>query len=257
MLSSLKSKYSFFLDKKSKIKNSIFGNLDYKKFVIISDSRTGSTLLMNFLNSHPEIIAKGEIFKSLNGASCKHIWDNFFMKYPKKIKYVGFKLFYHHPWDDDKKVWNFIKADRDIVIIHLTRKNLLRSLVSKKIGLKTKLWTENIARPNDISLEEKKTILSIQECIEFFEKIHQYQEKTEDGFRQHKIIPVVYEYLAEGNQNVMSKVFLKLGLSNYKVETTMKKQNPEELSLLIENYEELKSYFENTKWQSYFNEESI
>lgn len=254
MLGRLKEAYSYLLKKRDGIKNSVFGDLNYRKFVIISDSRTGSTLLMNFLNSHPNIIAKGEIFKLLEGKSCRHIWDRFFVKYPRNVEYVGFKLFYHHPWDDDQEVWDFIQSDKDIVIIHLTRRNLLRSLVSKKIGLKTKEWTENIARPNNITLEDKKICLTTTECSEFFEKIQNYQQKTNRKFQEHTIIPVVYEELDRNNQQVMSKVFLELGLSDISVKATMKKQNPEELTMLIENHGELKKDFENTGWISLFND---
>ena len=63
ILARLKDIYGRLLDFKNRKIERLFGSTDYKKFVIISDARTGSTLLMGLMNNHPEIIAMGEIFK--------------------------------------------------------------------------------------------------------------------------------------------------------------------------------------------------
>lgn len=82
----LKSIYSRVLKLKKNVKNNFLGNRDYKKFVIISRSRTGSTLLMAMLNKHSQVICEGELFKKLNGKSCLDIWDKLYSKKPKIIK---------------------------------------------------------------------------------------------------------------------------------------------------------------------------
>ena len=80
----------------------------YNKFVIIARSRTGSNLLRSYLNSHPNIEAHDELFRELKRKSCQEIWKGLFIKKNKKIKYVGFKIFYYHPLEgSDNSIWNF------------------------------------------------------------------------------------------------------------------------------------------------------
>lgn len=238
---------------KSRAADFLLGDRIYKKFVIISDSRTGSTLLMQLLNSHPEIFAFGEEFKNLKDSSCRQIWDKIYRKRPKKIKWVGFKLFYFHPSSgNDREVWDLIKQDKEIVIIHLTRRNILRSYVSKQIGLKTRKWTENINRPHQIGEEEKKLKLGADECRENFESISEYITETEKRFKDHNIIPVVYEDMDKDKQETMDRIFRELEVTDFKVSTYMKKQNPEKPKDLILNFSELKKAFSGTKWEYLF-----
>ena len=238
-----------------KIKDFCLGDKNYKKFVIISDARTGSTLLMQLLNLHPDIIALGEEFKNLREKSCKEIWNDIFRKRPKEIQWVGFKLFYFHPWQNqDQDVWDFIKADEEIIIIHLTRKNILRSFVSKQIGLKTRKWTENINRPHSLDKHDKKVIMDPKKCLQNFESINAYIDQTENQFKNHEIISVVYEDLDDNKQEEMNRLYNELGLEEMEVSTFMKKQNSEKLSELILNYSELKQDFNGTKWEYLFTE---
>lgn len=212
---------------------------------------------MSLLNSHPNVKADGEIFKWPGGKSCEEIWSDFFINYPKRIKFAGFKLFYNHPRTGDKKVWEFIEEDPNIIIIHLTRNNLLRSLVSKKIGLKTKQWTESLKRPSFIPVDIKKIHLDTKECEEYFKKIKDYEKTTNKRFQDHQIIPVTYEELAENKQQTISRIFRDLELQDFSVVSGMKRQNPETLSELVVNYEELNAYFNNTRWTNFFTENKL
>ena len=251
----LRQGYIWYKATKFRTTDNMFGSRNYRKFVIISDSRTGSTLLMQLLNSHPAVIALGEEFKNLHGSSSREVWNRIFRKRPRPICWMGFKLFYFHPSkENDREVWDFIENDKQIVIIHLTRRNILRSYVSKQIGLKTQKWTENINRPHEISGEEKKVILDPGGCQENFESISGYIEQTEKRFKSHKIIPVVYEDLDKDKQTTMGRIYKNLDVADFKVNTYMKKQNPEKLKDLITNYSDLKKEFSDTKWEYLFDE---
>ena len=251
----LKDYYSRFLEGRERITNRIFGNLDYRKFVIISDARTGSTLLMALLDNHPEVIAKGELFKQFHGKTTMHIWNDLFRKRPKKVKWVGFKLFYDHPWNSgDRKVWELIEKDKNIVIIHLVRNNKVRSYVSKQIGLKTKQWTEGINKPNSLTLEDKKVRVDPRLCMENIEGIFRLEGETRKQFREHKIIPVSYEELSADKNRTMKRVYKDLNVTLMEIQTNLKKQNPEKLQDLVLNYDELKKQLRNTRWEFCFKE---
>ena len=42
---------------------SVTGGRDYRRFVIVGVARTGSTLLLNLLNTQPSVLAFGELFR--------------------------------------------------------------------------------------------------------------------------------------------------------------------------------------------------
>ncbi|SDH03690.1 hypothetical protein [Psychroflexus sediminis] len=136
-----------------------FGSRKYSKFVIIARSRTGSNLLNSYLNNSPQIIARGELFGRIGDKDKKRIWTDIYRKYSSLVCWVGFKLFYEHPVDSDSKfVWNQIKKDKSILIIHLTRDNKVRAELSKLIAFKTKKWAANTSKPNfeKVLLKKKK-----------------------------------------------------------------------------------------------------
>lgn len=244
--------YHKVLKKKERVINNLLGHRDYKKFVIISRSRTGSTLLMALLNKHSNIICKGELFKRLDTKSCLTIWNDLFSKRPKKIKYVGCKIFYYHPFDDDKSVWDFIDNDKNITIIHLTRKNYLEAFVSQKIGEKTKQWSESKWKTHNLSIEDKRVTLNFEECEQTFDKIKSYEEDTLERFNAHPYIEVDYKDLSKNKESTLSSILKQFSLPQEEVEVVNKKQNSEPLEDLIENYKELKQKFASTKWSYLF-----
>lgn len=250
----LKRIYSRLIFLRSKLYNTVFGDKKYKKFVIISRSRTGSTLLMAFLRSHPNVHMEGELFKELKGRSCQQIWNSLYSKRPKKIQQVGFKLFYYHPFDDDKQVWEFLNNDDDISVIHLRRKHLLKAYVSQKIGEKTRKWTENIN--NQEVIKDKKVSLDPKACVEVFETISNYEEDTRNRFGSRaNYMEITYEDLVKDQQGEMDIIFEKMGLPAHVVSAKLKKQNPEPLKSLVTNYEELFGYLEHTRWINLMNDQ--
>ena len=129
---------------KGKLKNLItrlFGNYKYQKLVILGRQRTGSSLLMMLLHSQPKVDMQSEVFRLLEGKTCRTVWKETFSKKLPWIKYAGFKLFYNHPDDsEDREVWEILNADTSVKIIHIKRENLLRTYVSKLVAIKTGAW---------------------------------------------------------------------------------------------------------------------
>lgn len=234
-------------------RNSVFGSFDYEKFIVITRSRTGSNLLMSFLDSHPEIIAKGEVFNRLNEKTTESVWSKFFTKKPKEIKYAGFKIFYYHPMDcENREVWNIIGNNKSIKLIHLTRKNILKTVISREIAAKTDVWTNK--DKHRIDLKDKQISVSIEECMNEIQKTKEYEEKTRNDFKNHALMELTYEDLVENNQKLMNEVFRFLGVEATSVNSNYKKQNNEELRDLILNYSELSESLQNTKWVDYLND---
>jgi LPS sulfotransferase NodH len=206
---------------------------------------------MAYLDSHPAILAKREIMKNLHGQDYRKILAEIWKNPPTGSLAAGFKIFYYHPLDDkESTLWSYFQQDPELVIIHLTRSNLLRMLVSRKIAETSGVWE---IRQRGAALPFKKKIaLSAEECEMEFRKSISWQQETDRKFASHAMIDITYESLVSDPQSSVKRINEALGLSQHIPVTELRKQNPEPLSDLIENFEELKASFRGTKWFDFF-----
>jgi len=226
-------------------------NNDYRKFIILSRSRTGSTLLATFLASHPNKKVDHEIFHNLNGKDFRIVLKYQFGKYPRRIDAVGFKIFYYHPLDEKcNSLWKALENTKDLYVIHLKRRNILRTHLSWKLANESNEWVKS--KMSSTKLEKKKIFLSVDELNREFERTRNWEQEGDTMFAEHPMIEIYYEDIVNNPETQLKKVTDFLGLSYFQPETHLKKQNPEKLYELINNYDELKNYFEHTPWEAFF-----
>ncbi len=249
-------------------KKIILGQRNYQKFILLGTARVGSTLLQSYLNMHPEIYCEGEIYntdhlkmygkpdvliKQMNDNPLKYLKTYGFPEVSRKIKHAGFKLFYNHfQTENTKTIRDYLVKNKDIKIIHIKRKNMLRNLVSLKIAEKTNEWRSFSEKSN---IDKKRICLTKEECLNEFESLEKIIATVEQNFKEHQILDVFYKDLSENTEEVMLEVFGFLGAPQISVKkTALKKQNREKLSQLVLNFHELKKEFQNTKWTDFFEE---
>ena len=83
---------------------SLLGGYNYTPFVILSRSRTGSNMLVQYLNSHPHIRCEYETLGILDNRSGPALVKRIYSKQPFFTKAKGFKVFYYHPMDASDEV---------------------------------------------------------------------------------------------------------------------------------------------------------
>jgi len=233
------------------LKENIKGGTNYTKFVVITRSRTGSNLLISLLNSHNDIKVFGEKFSRLEGKTTQMIYRDVFPK--KSTRSVGFKLFYYHPLDsEDNSIWDILKNDRDIKIIHLLRENLLRIHISRMIAGKTDEWISK--NDNKRSVDSKRVEIDVDSLLLDIETTVNYIKKTREDFNKHDMIEVTYENLVKNNKVVLETILNFIEVPTLELNTPLKKQNPEQLEQLISNYQEVKEKLDNTKYSYLLNE---
>ena len=71
-------------------------------------------------------------------------------------------------------------------------------------------------------------------------------------FRDHPLVTVHYEDLADQRQQVFNQVQKFLGVKTRSFVTTLRRQNPEPLNDLIANYDELYDAFKGGPCQEFF-----
>lgn len=222
----------------------------YSKFVIVARSRTGSNLLVGLLGSHPNIVCRGEEFRELAGRSSSAVWNGIFDRRPLGISHVGFKLFYYHPIDSsDRSVWNFVAADPSIRIVHLIRRNLLRTALSRAIAERTDVWDDRIGRGQKIDLSDRRVRLDAEECIRDFERTRGWATQLKADHPSHRIHEVEYETLVSDPRAIIEiQRFLGVRRIRDDLQTDHRRQNREALGELITNYAEFSHDLRQTEW---------
>ena len=261
---------------KSKLKKNIFRMLEvflkksnnYCKFIILSTGRTGSNLLVSLLRSSNNLVVYGEIFRDADKVG----WDLFtakdskkslklyltnpvlflkniiFSNYRKKIKAVGFKLFYEHiNYNRNSKMVDYLKKQTDIKIIHLKRANFLARHLSLRKAFKTNEWVNTGKK--DIKMK-----LEIDDCREGFEFLENMYGKSKEIFKNHQLIEIFYEDLIDDYAKTIKKLSDFLDIDYFQATTHLKKQSEAKLSESIINFTELKQAFKETKWKHFFSE---
>lgn len=232
---------------------SIYGHMDFVKFIVLTRSRTGSNLLLSFLNGHPSIVAEGEIFATLKGKDPLVRLSSAFGKQPRHVKAKGFKIFYYHPLDANAdELWAHLQALQEIKVIHLTRQNVLRTLLSRKIAETKGVWTAT--RFDTAEPSAKRVSLTVEELQEGFNQTREWEERAIRQFRGHPLLHITYEELVHSPEQLFGRVITFLGVPDGSPRTSLRQQNPERLRDLLQNYDELKAEFTGTQWERYFND---
>jgi LPS sulfotransferase NodH len=228
------------------------GHRNYRHFIVLTRSRTGSNMVSSLLNSHPNIDVQGEIFSKLNGQTYKDVLASGFSKQPFYIKAAGFKIFYYHPLDDPSSdIWNDLVKMKNLHVIHLKRRNVLRSLISSKISTNQNIW-RSIESKGTSKLSERTVTLTEEELRDGFEYTKRWINEAEQMFCDHPLLTLYYEDLLDDIESNLRDACKFLGVQYRSLKTPLKRQNPESMRDLVINYEELKGAFQGTEWQSYF-----
>ena len=230
-------------------------NQQYCKFIILARSRTGSNMMKWMLNNHPEIEVAGELFLELGNRRIDKVLKELFCEKPTNIKAVGFKIFYYHPLDDNSGViWRCLKKISNLKIIHLKRRNILRALTSRKIADITNIFVDNKESDEIVCSDLKKVSFKKKELIKGFEETRKWEETFDRKFHNFKKLNVYYENLITYEVKEIERIESFLGVQKLPLKTSTRHLNPEPLSELIANYDELKDYFKNTKWYTMFDD---
>lgn len=242
------------------------GHRNYTPFIILGRSRVGSNLLRGLLNAHRQISAYGEIFRDvtdldwehmgyfqtpktvtmLQEDSAKFIRQKLFGRYPRYLKAVGFKIFYYHA--QNTGVWEYLQAETNLRVLHLKRKNILKTHLSRKKAAATDLWVKTSHRQEGQTTFE----LEYDECLNDFVRTRQWEQKFDAFFQSHPMLEIFYEDLAANRAQEMRRVEQFLGVDFEAVQPSTRKQSKAKLSETILNYDALKSRFAGLEWESFF-----
>lgn len=140
----------------------------------------------------------------------------------------------------------------DLRVIHLKRRNILRTLVSREIADRTGVWAEQESRGRPTA--KKQISLSPSALRRGFEQTRRWERDFDRRFAQHALLTIFYEDLVEDPVATFRDVTRFLGIDMREPEIATQRQNPEPLHQLITNLEDLQDEFADSEWAEFFHE---
>jgi len=219
-----------------------------KKFLILSTGRSGSTLLINFLNSSPNIHCEGELLRSKNIAP-KRVIRLSEQACPKQVfgfKLLTYQLLQLQPSISSKKEFLASLIADGYQILYLERKNSLLQALSIIYAMQRNVWhykSETTVAHSKITLDPKKLAKVIQECEQFkvlestlLEDLPYLYINYEEDLQPKEKIPSTVQKL---------EAFLDISLQEPVI--TLKKVTPKKLSGFLKNYKEISNFILSQK----------
>jgi LPS sulfotransferase NodH len=224
---------------------SVSKSKNYTSFVILSEPRSGSTMLHTYLNSHPQIKSYGEVLREhveANGIATEtipYIESLAFKPHTRALKAIGLKLFYEY-YEDPRysKSFNYVVNRKDVKILYLIRRDILKVYVSLKIAQKTNVWSSVKSAGQE---PHPKITIDRNDYIQFREEHLRHRRLFITLLKDHPLLEVAYEDLVENPQPVLKSIQQFLGVKPKTLFTLLKQQNPGSVASLITNYDEVRN----------------
>ncbi len=211
---------------------------------ILSEPRVGSSLLISYLNSIPNVSFAGEVIE-------KHSMFGIRLRYISKqavFRHIAYSLNYCKHTICGAKIFGSQLEERNISLLELKkhfpnarfiiiyRKNILEQFLSRKIAYMTNhwQWSEQFKLPPFVYIQP-------QEFERFSKRMKAiYQKLFETDWLKSCSVVVNYEDLAANPQSIFDGViFPFLGLPSSPVSTEMRKQNTKRTEDMVMNYHEI------------------
>jgi hypothetical protein len=248
---------------------------DQTRFLVTGPARTGSTMLIWFLQSHPDLCAHGEVLAPQGPLTLYGIdyrldppLDDIlrgirerdpvgflrdFVWQPGRRRAAGFKGKYEELLRPEyTKVLDHIRRETDILVLHIWRENLLERYLSQHLAVKVYgvyNVTKGRKRPPEQSVR-----LSPEECESDFRRTEARRGKFVSWMVGHPVLDVSYEELVGSESETLGRIQTFLGVEQRPLETKTVRMRTRTVRDTIENYDELEEFFRGTDYARFFKE---
>jgi len=231
------------------------GHKDYVPFIVLAHARTGSNMLLSMLRSHPQVLVSGEVFARVEpDALHATVVRTFGRRVPRRVTAAGCKGFYYHPLGDHSgALWRELDAIRDLHVVHLRRRNIVRTVVSREIAAQRDEWLQT--RPQEaVPAELKRVSMSVEQVSGGIERIQRLENEAVERFASRPLLEVSYEALVSSPAEEYRRITEFLGVTAVDPVGKTLRQNPEPLAALLTNYDELQEAFRGTPVEAWLDD---
>lgn len=230
-----------------------------KKFLIYTRGRTGSTVLTDLINCHPDIFCDYEIFNIENTKTrVKHpikFIDSCSKRATMKGKSAyGFKVKIEQ-FRDDQNILDIEPLFKKLYddgwkFIYLKRSNSLQHKISGIISKNTKVFHVKKSE----KFQHGKLEIDCQLLLDILKWGDELEKMEEENLKSIPHLRITYEEDLLDNsthQQTADKVFSFLNIKLFPVKTIFKKIIPQNLKDIILNYDEMCEFLKDTKFREY------
>jgi len=231
------------------------------RFLILSTARSGTNLLVDLLNSHPDCLCGYEIFSRVHLASDHIPWpledlpdlgalcalrhsdpvalvdrlDR--LTRARGYRAVGFKLMYIEA-EETPTIREHLLADPGIRVVHVHRRQSLRRLVSLRRAQRTGEW---LVRDGEPQTRPPPVRLTLRDIVNEFEYLREQEQSYAALDATHPVLHLTYEDMIVDLRATARELFGFLGLRPWDQWTAgTVKTGTDSLREAIANYDELK-----------------
>lgn len=215
----------------------LVGHRAYDLFALVGHARTGSNYVLRGLATSSAVRVFNEPFADHNRRSDRSFDDvlsDLRGRQPRSVHVVGFKLFYYHLSDAE---WSKLVELPSLRVVHLTRRNRLRTLVSLAIATKTDRWTGTRGR---LPITERRIALDVPTLVQRLDEVESAEETARRRLYGLSVCELVYEDIVANPLAEFGRVGRFLGIEGMDVKKiTLPRQNSERLDELVVNFDEV------------------
>ena len=236
----------------------------HPRFMIACAARTGSTMLVRTLRSHPHLIVHGEVWGDrmvgVDGPLAQDCDDDHAMRDaleamrfeqparvlretfldPHDAQAVGFKLKYDElvrpQWQEVRRL---VETDTDLAIVFLHRRDLLRRYLSHQVVLRQTGVTVVVAGGTPPPVQP--FAVDIDDLLRDIAETRRRTREFEAAFAAHPSLHIAYEDLAVDPQAQCDRVFEFLGVGSAPVRVATEKIVRTPPETLVLNYPDVQA----------------
>ena len=223
--------------------------------MIYGQGRSGSELLCNLLDLHPQVQCDTEIL-------FHHVFfPKLFIEGKCAVCHkeaYGFKVKVYQLRDDQKldpRQFLIDMLDDGWKIIHLQRDNILRQVISLLAARQRKVFH---IKSKTKSPSPEKIRVDCNKVLSEIKQREDYQEEDNKVLEGLPHITVVYEndlLREQDHQKTVDRIFEYLDIHSVPVQTNFVRLTPNHLSDLVENYDELVGIISQSKYAHFLTDE--
>jgi LPS sulfotransferase NodH len=241
------------------------------QFVVLTTQRTGSSMLMDLINAHPEIQSYGEVFLDrprTEEAWNKTAWPTWrFYEYNlahrtmrpfitfqyldqlaaegfSKAPVTGYKLMYGHLARKKEILWYW--RSRKCKVIHLIRENHFDNLLSQHFNKQFRIQHVVEGQKQQVSQQIHLDTHQLLDKLQRLAKRKAYHQKLLK-FLGYDHLEITYDGLIHRKAETLQHIESFLGIAHYQgYETKFKKVDSRSYADKIANYEEVRSVLAGT-----------
>ncbi len=226
------------------------------KFVVFSQGRTGSTLFMDLLNSHPDIRCDGELLYyplplprtliDIRSRICRKQLYGFKLKLYQLSEKRLFRIPENYLGHLVHEGWK---------IISIKRSNILKQLISLYYAKATRLFHRRKKHPENY--EPRKITLAPDFIMRQLKNRQKLTDRENALLRDLPVHSVSYErdlLLPGSHQKTLDAVFDYLSVSGVTVKSNLLKNLPYRMDQILKNYDEIYQTIRNSEFKSFLME---